>query len=244
MKDYFSEQSKVYAAFRPTYPNELYDFLLKTVSVKGRAWDCGTGNGQVARVLATHFAKVDATDISSQQLANAPVVENITYSVSPAEKTNFADHSFDLITVGQALHWFDREAFYREVKRVGKPGATVAVWGYATLSVSIELDEIIGDFYENIVGPYWDDARRLVEEEYKSIEFPFQQVKRARFAIEVDWTPQQLAGYFESWSATQKYIKVHNHNPVPAVMTRLGKLWTENELRRIKFPVFVLSGIV
>jgi SAM-dependent methyltransferase len=244
MKDYFSGHSKVYAAFRPTYPAALYDFILNTVHTRDRAWDCGTGNGQVAHVLAKHFAQVDATDISSQQLANAQVEKNITYSISPAEKTNFPDHTFDLITVGQALHWFDRDAFFTEIKRVGKPGATLAVWGYATLSIRIELDEVIGDFYENIVGPYWDSARRLVEEEYKSIEFPFQHVKRARFAIEVDWTPQQLAGYFESWSATQKYIKVHGTNPVPDVMGRLRKLWPEAETRKIKFPVFVITGSV
>lgn len=244
MKDYFSGHSKVYAAFRPTYPTALYDFVLSPVGKKDRAWDCGTGNGQVAHVLAAHFTKVDATDISAQQLENATVAENISYNVSPAEKTNFPDHTFDLITVGQALHWFDRDAFYTEVKRVGKSGATIAVWGYATLSISIELDEIIGDFYENIVGQYWDNARRLVEEEYRSIEFPFQNVKRGKFAIEVDWTPQQLAGYFESWSATQKYIKVHGNNPVPDVMSRLTKLWGEGEARRIKFPVFVITGLV
>jgi SAM-dependent methyltransferase len=244
MKDYFSGHSKVYAAFRPTYPTALYDFILTTVNTKGHAWDCGTGNGQVAQVLAKHFAKVDATDISAQQLANAHASKNTTYHVAPAEKTNFPDHTFDLITVGQALHWFDRDAFFAEVKRVSKPGATLAVWGYATLSISTELDEIIGDFYENIIGPYWDNARRMVEEEYRSIEFPFQEVKRAKFAIEVDWTPQQLAGYLESWSATQKYIKVHGNNPVPDVMARAGKLWAEGETRRIKFPVFAITGIV
>jgi hypothetical protein len=244
MKDYFSGHSKVYAAFRPTYPAALYDFALANLHEKNRAWDCGTGNGQVARVLATHFNHVDATDISAQQLENAYHAKNITYAVSPAERTPFEDHSFDLVTVGQALHWFDRDAFYREVKRVTKREATIAVWGYATLSISVELDEIIGDFYENIVGPYWDNARRLVEEEYKTIEFPFREVQRQRFAIEVDWTPRELAGYFESWSATQKYIKIHNDNPVPSVMARLDKLWNANEIRRVKFPVFVLLGKV
>ena len=96
-----------------------------------------------------------------------PIAEdNIFYSISPAEKTSFPDHQFDLITVGQALHWFDRDRFYEEVRRVGKPGGLLAVWGYALLSIEPTIDDKIMHFYNHIVGPYWDSARKLLEEEY------------------------------------------------------------------------------
>src|SRR5262245_31315897 len=103
-KDLFSKQANIYAAFRPTYPKELYDFIFSRVEKNHKAWDCATGNGQVAGYLANYFDKVYATDISQQQLDNAVKRDNITYSVSPGEKTSFEDQQFDLITVAQALH--------------------------------------------------------------------------------------------------------------------------------------------
>jgi ubiquinone/menaquinone biosynthesis C-methylase UbiE len=242
MKDFFSGHAKTYATFRPVYPAALYDFILQHVSQRTTAWDCATGNGQVAHDLARYFNTVHATDISRQQLDNAQQQSNIHYAVSPAEQTPFQQHQFDLITVGQALHWFDREAFYSEVKRVGKPGAVLAVWGYALLYIEPTLDEIILDFYNNIVGPYWDNARRLVEQEYKTISFPFNEIKTPPFAIEVHWTLDHLAGYFESWSATQKYIQHHQQNPVPALVEKLQQHWDNGQEKRVSFPVFMRLG--
>lgn len=129
-KDFFSGHSKIYAAFRPTYPEELYQFIFKHLKHKTKAWDCATGNGQVAQYLSKHFDNVYATDMSQQQLDHAFPAPNIHYSVCKAEKTLFEDQQFDLITVGQALHWLELDSFYKEVKRTGKPGSLLAVWGY------------------------------------------------------------------------------------------------------------------
>jgi hypothetical protein len=90
-KDYFSGQSKIYAAFRPTYPQELYQFIFQHLKNRSAAWDCATGNGQVARYLSEHFETVYATDISRQQIDNAFQANNIHYSVSKAEQTSFPD---------------------------------------------------------------------------------------------------------------------------------------------------------
>ena len=104
MKDIFSSQSDGYAKYRPGYPKELFDFILKHPEKRIAAWDCATGNGQTAKELAKHFEQVYATDISSMQLANAEQLPNIFYSLQPAEQTKFENSSFDLITVSQALH--------------------------------------------------------------------------------------------------------------------------------------------
>src|SRR5687767_7168314 len=152
-KDYFSDQSKAYATFRPTYPKELYEFIFSHLKNKGVAWDCATGNGQVARYLSDHFQKIYATDISQKQIDNAVLKDNIVYSVCKAEQTSFADQQFDLITVAQALHWIDTSAFYKEVIRTSKPDALLAVWGYALLSVNERIDPLFLDFYHNTVGP-------------------------------------------------------------------------------------------
>ncbi|HEX6891169.1 MAG TPA: class I SAM-dependent methyltransferase [Chryseolinea sp.] len=238
-KDLFSAQANVYAAFRPTYPKELYYFIFGNLKTKNRAWDCATGNGQVAGFLANYFDQVYATDISQQQLNNAIKRDNIFYSVSPAEKTGFEDQQFDLITVAQALHWFDREKFYNEAKRVGKKGSLLAIWGYGLLYIQPDVDDVIMHFYNDVVGPYWDDARRLVENEYRSLSFPFKEIESPTFDITSTWTLNHLTGYLESWSATQKYIKQTGHNPLPDVLTQLEKVWKNGDSKPVRFPIFL-----
>lgn len=243
MKDCFSTQSKAYATFRPTYPQALYDFILSHVKDKTNAWDCATGNGQVAQYLADHFDKVYATDISQQQLDHAIQKENIYYSLSPAEKTSFINNQFDLITVAQALHWFDRDAFYGEAKRVARPGALLAVWGYDLLCIEPIVDELVMDFYKHVVGPYWDSARKFVEEKYQTLSFPVEEIKAPAFSITVQWTINQLTGYFSSWSATQKYIQETGLDPVSPFIKRLAKYWKQPAMT-VTFPLFTRIGFI
>ena len=238
-KDLFSTHANIYAAFRPTYPKELYDFIFSKLQAREKAWDCATGNGQVAGYLSDYFQEVFATDISQQQLDNAIKKDNIFYSVSSGEKTVFSDHQFDLITVAQALHWFDRDKFYDEARRVGKDGSLLAIWGYAFLNIQPDIDKIIMNFYSDVVGQYWDEARRLVEEEYQSLSFPFKEIESPKFNIKTTWTLDHLTGYLESWSATQKYMKVTGHNPLPEVLAKLEQVWKKGDSKPIRFPVFL-----
>ncbi|MBX2961893.1 MAG: class I SAM-dependent methyltransferase [Cyclobacteriaceae bacterium] len=234
-KDYFSGHAKIYAAFRPTYPKELYDFIFKHTKNFDRAWDCATGNGQVATVLSKYFKDVCATDISQQQLEHAANADNITYTIQPAEKTNFSDGQFDLITVAQALHWFDTTAFYAEAIRVAKPGAVLALWGYAVCNINPEIDKHFYHFYRETMGAYWDNARTLVENEYRDISFPFEEIPVPKFSIQVQWTADDFAGYLTSWSATQKFIKANGYNPVPEFMNKID--WIG--LKTVTFPLFL-----
>lgn len=126
-KDLFSTNSQQNQSFRPTYPAELFEFIYRHTNNFDTAWDCATGNGQAAIVLANKFRKVYATDISQSQLAHATQANNVEYSAVAAEDTNFADGTFDLITVVQAAHWFNHDLFYHEAKRVAKKGATLAL---------------------------------------------------------------------------------------------------------------------
>jgi SAM-dependent methyltransferase len=241
-KDLFSGHARLYATFRPTYPDALYQFIFSHLHQKENAWDCATGNGQVAQVLSQHFRNVFATDISAQQLREASPKNNIHYSVGSAEETGFGDDQFDLITVGQALHWFDRARFYQEVNRVGRDSGLLAVWGYAVLSIDDTIDEYLTDFYNNVVGPYWDSARKLVDDRYRTIEFPFEEITAPEFTIDVSWDRDGLAGYLESWSATQKYIKTNGVNPVDALMNALENHWPKNMAKNVSFPVFLRLG--
>ncbi|HYG00832.1 MAG TPA: class I SAM-dependent methyltransferase [Chryseosolibacter sp.] len=244
VKDYFSNHSKIYAAFRPVYPTALYDYILPFVKEKHTAWDVATGNGQVATVLADVFTTVHATDISKAQLESAFQKKNINYSVGRAEESDFPDGEFDLVTVGQALHWFNLPLFYNEVRRVLKSDGIVAVWGYAILKVSPDIDKHFLHFYNNIVGPYWDDARKLVEDEYATIPFPFHELPSKQFQIVVEWDADQFAGYLTSWSATQKFIRAHGFNPVDDFMRSLQPFWKRHEVKIVSFPVFLRLGRV
>ena len=110
--DHFSKQAAQYTQFRPRYPRELFQYLATAGDGHARAWDCGTGNGQAAVVLAEFFDEVVATDASSRQIAEAEPHPRVKYVVAPAEACPIEPNSVDVVTVAQALHWFDLPRFY------------------------------------------------------------------------------------------------------------------------------------
>ncbi|MFN8307535.1 MAG: class I SAM-dependent methyltransferase [Ferruginibacter sp.] len=244
MKDNFSRQSDLYAKYRPDYPAELFDHILRFVKEKELAWDCGTGNGQSAVPLSERFTKVYATDISRKQLAHAAQNLRIEYVLEPAEQTSLSDHSVDLITVAQAIHWFKFDAFYSEVRRVAKPGAVIAVWAYSLLRISGSIDSILDNYHNNTLGPYWDPERKYVDDGYASIPFPFVPLETPSFSIERNWSLKDLAGYLNTWSALQKYQAVHSENPVPGIIAAVSGYWGAEEKRKVIFPVHLRLGFV
>jgi ubiquinone/menaquinone biosynthesis C-methylase UbiE len=240
MKDNFSTKSADYAKYRPVYPQEVYDFIAKQLSQKQNAWDCGTGNGQVAAELAKVFKKVYATDISTQQLSHAPKMANIDYSLQPAESTIFPDHYFDLVTVAQAIHWFDFDQFYAEVKRVLKPQAIIAIIGYGLFKSNPETNKVIDHFYENIIGEYWDMERRCLDDEYKTIPFTFKEIETPKILLQLNLSYDQLIGYLKTWSAVKHYEKANGENPVDIIAADLRESFGENG--EITYPILFRMG--
>ena len=242
MKDNFSKQSDLYSRFRPGYPGQLFDFLLPLVPDKRNAWDCGTGNGQVAAKLSHYFSEVYATDLSAAQIENAERKKNIFYSVEKAEKTLFPDNKFDLITIAQAIHWFEFNAFYNEAQRTLKPGGIIAVIGYDILRINKKIDLLIDRFYRDTTGPYWDDERKYVEEHYLTIPFPFKEITTPGFSMNYNWEPERVTGYLNTWSAVQHYIRKNNENPVDKFSQELKKVWGNVLKRKVQFPIFMRTG--
>ncbi|RNL49686.1 class I SAM-dependent methyltransferase [Pedobacter jejuensis] len=242
MKDNFSTQSAEYAIYRPTYPQELYDYLLNLIDNKDAAWDCATGNGQVARVLAQHFQSVYATDISEKQLSQALKLPNILYDVAPAEKINVPDGSFDLITVAQAIHWFNFDDFYSEVKRTLKPDGVLAVIGYGLMFIDKKVDKAVHKLYEDILGKYWDSERRYIEEGYKTIPFPFDEIVAPHFQIKTTWNFNQMIGYLNTWSSLQHYKKANDRNPLEYMFTELKEAWGSDAEKDVHFPILLRVG--
>jgi len=242
MKDLFSQQAEAYAVYRPSYPKALPGFLLGLVPGRDAAWDCGTGNGQMANILAPSFKNVYATDISAAQLDNATRRSNIHYSRQPAEATDFPENSFDLITVAQAIHWFNFDAFYAEVLRTARPDAILAVTGYGFLSVTPEVNSIVQHFYDEITAPYWEPERKYVEERYRTIPFPFKEIEAPHLQVKYEWTLDQLLGYLGTWSAVQKYKKVNGTDPVELVSEDLYKAWDDAYTHSVTFPILLRVG--
>ncbi|MBK8151814.1 MAG: class I SAM-dependent methyltransferase [Saprospiraceae bacterium] len=244
MKDNFSTRSDNYAKFRPTYPSELFQFIYSKLECRKNAWDCGTGNGQVAVELAKSFECVFATDISQSQIDNAFKVNNIHYSLQPAEKTNFESCIFDLIMVAQAIHWFDIDKFYTEVQRTAIGKSWICVVGYGKLAVSKEIDNIIDDLYYNILGLYWDKERTYIDEKYKTIPFPFAEIKVPDFSIQLSWSIDQLIGYLNTWSATKHFIRERNFNPIDNLQKKIEIIWGDGLNWQINFPLLFRMGQV
>ena len=243
MKDNFSSQSDNYVKFRPTYPAGLVKYLEGLVPNKNSAWDVGTGNGQLAVSLSEIFVNIYATDISDKQLNHAIQAPNIRYSKQPAESTSFTENQFDLITVAQAIHWFDFDAFYREATRTLKQDGVIAIVGYGLLRINEAVDSIIDEFYHELVGPFWDTERKYIDEEYSSIPFPFEEVlDHPQLSLASELSLNQLLGYLNSWSAVQHYKNENGANPVDQIEPRLREVWSFKSYP-VKHPLFMRIGM-
>lgn len=242
MKDNFSDQASLYAQYRPTYPTALVQELALRAPARQAAWDCGTGNGQLAVLLADYFDEVVATDISAQQLSEAPQKRNLIYRTEPAERTSAPSGAYDLITVAQAIHWFDFEKFYGEVNRVLRPDGLLAVMGYGLCRVAPEIDSIIDHFYSRIVGPYWNAERRYLDEGYKTIPFPFKEITlTGAYKIQYDWLLPTFTNYLRTWSAVRHFQRVKQFDPVAGLEEMLGPYWGEG-VQSVEFPLLLRIG--
>ncbi|NJW53253.1 class I SAM-dependent methyltransferase [Salinimicrobium oceani] len=240
MKDLFSGHSRQYSQYRPGYPAELIQFILQLCKSHDSAWDCATGIGQVAGALAAHVKTVAATDISINQLSQGIQMSNVIYTRQPAERTNFPNEYFDLVTVGQAVHWFDLERFYPEVKRVLKKDAVIALFGYGLFKSNKETNEIIKHFYDIVIGPYWQPERRLLDAAYRSIPFPFKEIKAPEFHFEQRWSLERLIGYLNTWSAVKAYEAEKGENPVEKISKELRRSF--GEVGKVNFPILLRVG--
>ena len=243
-KDHFSGVAAQYADFRPRYPAALFDYLAGLAPKNGVAWDCAAGNGQASLDLATRLGRVIATDASREQLAAAPPHSKIEYRVAAAEQSGLPEASVSLITVAQALHWFDLPRFYAEAGRVLVSGGVIAVWAYGINQMAGgNVNELVQDYYTNTVGPYWPPERALVEDGYQSINFPFAEMTPPLFRMEADWTLGQLLGYLSTWSATNRFIKARGFNPLESLAGELGKVWGDgNSPRQVVWPLALRVG--
>jgi ubiquinone/menaquinone biosynthesis C-methylase UbiE len=237
-KDHFSSDSQSYSDFRPAYPDELFRYLAAITPQQNTAWDCATGSGQAAGMLANYFAQVVATDASDTQIKHAVTKENIRYEVALAEQSGIASASIDLITVAQALHWFKLDEFATETNRVLTENGILAAWTYNLLSINDEIDALINNLYFKVVGDYWDFERSMVEDGYRNVSLPFKQIDTPAFTMSAQWGLQQLIGYLNTWSAVKAYTTSNGENPADTMTEELTNVWsTGDALQTVNWPL-------
>ncbi|MGY8693878.1 MAG: class I SAM-dependent methyltransferase [Verrucomicrobiia bacterium] len=238
--DHFASR---YAASRPHYPTALFDYLAGLTETRERAWDCATGNGQAALGLARHFGQIEATDISAGQIEQAFEDERLRFTVEAAESRVFEANTFDLVSVAQALHWFDLDRFWPEVGRALKPTGVFACYCYSWHQVSSEIDAVTKTSIRDVIEPYWSAQNRLSWDRYDSIDFPFDRLETPQFEMENLWDLNQYLDYMSTWSASDRCLKKLGDAWWLKASKQIGDAWGDAKGKRmIKMPLTLIAG--
>ena len=166
----------------------------------------------------------------------------VRYSVAPAERTTFAPAAFDAVCVAQALHWFEQEAFHREVRRVLRPGGVFAAWGYDGLKVLGDFDAAFRRVVLDPVRDLWPPQNRLLWNGYRELPFPYEPIAAPAFEVVVDWTLEQLVDYLGTWTAVKRFIAQGHANFLAEAAEALAPVWGEAGARRVVMPLHFLCG--
>nr|XP_018676477.1 PREDICTED: putative methyltransferase DDB_G0268948 isoform X2 [Musa acuminata subsp. malaccensis] len=209
--------------------------------------------------LARLYKRVVATDTSQEQLSFAPRLPNIDYRHTPPtlSPTDLHQHvappsTVDLVCVAQALHWFDLPTFYDGVNSVlAKPGGVLAVWCYTEPRVDPAVDTVFWRLYTES-GRFWAAARQMVDDEYRSMLFPYDPVDGEEstgpfeFAAERAMDMGTYLTYIRSWSAYQTAKERGVELLTDEMVSDLEKAWGGDgkAVKVVRFPIFLRIGKV
>ena len=215
----------------------------------------------MATLLALHgqdgldFHRVIAFDKSPAQLAQAKPCNNIDYMEGDVYQMPVSTHSADLVTIGQAAHWFNIPRLLTEVVRVLRPGGTLAILGYGICSLEhSKADDAFKEFYSSLGSHlplghrdnYWDCDRHLLDTGLAKVRFspPMMQKDHTRIWLNDTRIVSQthFFEYLKTMSAYQTYSKKHPDKPdlVEALMKNVQKTIGSSSDIKVTFPFFMI----
>ncbi|MEO1246614.1 MAG: class I SAM-dependent methyltransferase [Pseudomonadota bacterium] len=205
------------------------------------ALDCATGSGQLAIGLAGFCERVIATDASAEQIEQAMPHPRVSYRVAAAEQSGLPAASVDLMTVGQALHWFDHARFAAEASRVIREGGLLVCASYAVCEITPDIDRIVDRLYTDLLDPFWPPERGMVENGYADIALPGTPLALPRLAMSETWSVADMLGYLRTWSASKRYQRRHRADPVGLIAAELENAWGAGT-RKVSWPLTVRAS--
>ena len=219
------------------YPEDLYRFLEAQCDALDLAWDCATGSGQAAQDLARTFSRIIATDISKELLALAPPHPRISYRVASAEESGIESGSVDLITVAQALHWFDLDRFWPETMRVLKKDGIMVFWGYNWAVVEPGVDRVLEEF-KAVIASSWPERSSIIHGGYSSICAPLHEIASPSFEASAQWELDDYLAHLRSWSATRYYRERTGEDIVEQFHPAFDRVWRDGRVT-VKWPLLL-----
>lgn len=146
----FSGKASVYARFRPSYPDNLFEYLYTVMGFKKESViaDVGAGTGLFSRNLLERHSYVICVEPNEEMFLKAreklSVYSNCLFLMTSAEDTGVESNSVDFLTAAQAFHWFDREKFKTECQRIlKKEGKAVLVWNARDAKAPITIENAV-----------------------------------------------------------------------------------------------------
>jgi hypothetical protein len=128
---------------------------------------------------------------------------------------------------------------------VARPGGILAVWTYHLAVIEPGIDRLLAEYYFNVLAGYWPARIRYVEEGYRTLPFPFEELPAPEFELHAEWDLPQLRGFLESWSAVRRYTAELGQYTLGVIWEELSEAWGAAECKRpIRWPLNLRVGKV
>ncbi len=207
----FGERAALYTAFRPGYPDEVFDrFLKRLQGTRAVAVDLGAGSAQATRELARRFATVVAVEPDARMAGLIPRTDNISVRIQAAEAAAFPAQSVDAVISATAFHWMDQARVCAAVARWLRPGGVFFPFLYGPFRMEGAAAETFRR-HAALWGPY-KDARLGSNVDYgRSIRDSgaFEIVETFGQEMRFTLTPAAAAGFILTMSYASGYARAH-----------------------------------
>lgn len=210
----FDGKAKNYADARPSYPESAVDYILGLVSssddvaddsgIVGASdiviVDIGAGTGKFSQLIALRGLRLYAVEPNQDMLEQLKLTlseyPNASIIDAPAEATTLESLSVDIITIAQALCWFDLQAFKAECKRISKPdGIVISIYNQMPASIKsqksnkkLNNDQAVELFFKN------PEIKQFTQ------TLTYTQDKWQKYVDSISYQPEELKDYFDTHS--------------------------------------------